>query len=127
MKICSSLLVHYCGLIGDEWNHDDHPTFSCSWCNRDLVRLSDRNNQGELYGSNEYHIAEYVLYRSTVTKLLEDKFGAEPPKHIKKGNVTIFNLDKLRKIQKSYDIDVDIKTTLKNVPKYQGEGQRTEG
>jgi hypothetical protein len=34
-------------IIGDEWNSEDHPTFSCSWCNRDLVRLSDRNNQGE--------------------------------------------------------------------------------
>ena len=80
------------------------------------------NIQGELYSSNEYHIADYVLYRSTVTKLLEDKFGAEPPKHTKKGNVVIFDLDKLRKIQKSYDIDVDIKTTLKNAPKEDGEG-----
>jgi hypothetical protein len=80
------------------------------------------NIQGELYSSNEYHIADYVLYRSTVTKLLEDKFGAEPPKHTKKGNVVVFNLDKLRKIQKSYDIDVDIKTTLKNAPKEDGEG-----
>lgn len=80
------------------------------------------NIQGELYSSNEYHIADYVLYRSTVTKLLEDKFGAEPPKHTKKGNVVVFNLDKLRKIQKSYDIDVDIKTTLKSFPKEDGEG-----
>jgi hypothetical protein len=80
------------------------------------------NIQGELYSSNEYHIADYVLYRSTVTKLLEDKFGAEPPKHTKKGNVVVFNLDKLRKIQKSYDIDVNIRTTLKNAPKEGGEG-----
>lgn len=78
--------------------------------------------QGELYSSNEYHIADYILYRYTVTKLIEDKFGAEPPKHTKKGNVVVFNLDKLRKIQKSYDIDVDIKTTLKNPPKEDGEG-----
>jgi hypothetical protein len=55
--------------------------------------------QGELYSSNEYHIADYILYRSTVTKLLEDKFAAEPPKHTKKGNMVVFNLDKLRKIQ----------------------------
>jgi transcription elongation factor Elf1 len=34
-------------IIGDEWNEEDRPTFLCSWCNRDLVRLSDRNNQGE--------------------------------------------------------------------------------
>jgi hypothetical protein len=80
------------------------------------------NIQGELYSSNEYHIADYVLYRSTVTKLLEDKFGAEPPKHTKRGNVVVFNQDKLRKIEKSYDIDVDIKTTLKNAPKKGGEG-----
>jgi hypothetical protein len=86
------------------------------------------NIQGELYSSNEYHIADYVLYRSTVTKLLEDKFGAEPPKHTKKGNVVVFNLDKLEKIQKSYDIDVDIKTTLKNTLKEDGEcGEGGEG
>jgi hypothetical protein len=34
-------------IIGDEWNGEEHPTYSCSWCNRDLVRLSDRNNQSE--------------------------------------------------------------------------------
>jgi hypothetical protein len=34
-------------IIGDEWSGEDRPIFSCSWCNRDLVRLSDRNNQGE--------------------------------------------------------------------------------
>jgi hypothetical protein len=34
-------------VIGDEWSGEDHPTFSCSWCNRDLVRLSDRNKQSE--------------------------------------------------------------------------------
>jgi hypothetical protein len=78
--------------------------------------------QGELYSSNEYHIADYILYRSTVTKLLEDKFGAEPPKHTKKGNMVVFNLDKLRKIQRSYDTEVNIKTTLKNDLKGSGEG-----
>jgi hypothetical protein len=34
-------------IIGDEWNEEDHPIFSCSWCNRTLIRLSDRNNQSE--------------------------------------------------------------------------------
>jgi hypothetical protein len=35
-------------IIGDQWNGNDAPPeLSCSWCNRDLVRLSDRNNQGE--------------------------------------------------------------------------------
>jgi len=58
---------------------------------------------------NEYHIEGHILYRNTITKILEDKFGAEPPRHTRKGNVVIFNLDKLRKIQKSYEIDIDIK------------------
>jgi hypothetical protein len=34
-------------IIGDEWSSLDRSTFSCSWCNRDLIRLSDSNNQGE--------------------------------------------------------------------------------
>jgi hypothetical protein len=83
------------------------------------------NIDGESYGSDEYHIADHILYRTTVTKLLEDKFGAEPPKHTKRGSVVVFNLDKLRKIQKSYDIDVSIKTTPKNVSN--GEGDSGDG
>jgi hypothetical protein len=79
------------------------------------------NIDGESYGSDEYHIADYILYRTTVTKLLEDKFGAEPPKHTNRGSVVAFNLDKLRKIQKSYDIDVSIKTTPKNAPNGRGD------
>lgn len=68
--------------------------------------------EGESFSSDEYHVADFVLYRTTVTKLLEDKFGAEV-KHGKKGNKVVFNYDKLQKIQKSYDTDVIIKTTLK--------------
>jgi hypothetical protein len=69
------------------------------------------NIEGESpYGStNEYHTEDHILYRNTITKILEDKFGAEPPKHTRRGNVVIFNLDKLRKIQKSYESDIDIK------------------
>ena len=55
-----------------------------------------------------------VLYRTTITKLLEDYFGAEV-KHAKKGNKVDFNYDKLQKIQKSYDTTVNIKTTLEGI------------
>jgi hypothetical protein len=75
------------------------------------------------YGStNEYHIEDHILYRNTITKILEDKFGAEPPKHTRKGNVVIFNLDKLRKLQRSYESDTDIKieTRKKNVLECEG-------
>jgi hypothetical protein len=79
------------------------------------------NISGESYGSDEYHIADYTLYRTTVTKLLEDKFGAEPPRHTKKGSIVVFSLEKLRKIQKSYDIEVCIKTTPKSVLECEGD------
>jgi hypothetical protein len=39
-------------IVGDEWNQEDRPTFLCSWCNRDLVRLSDRNNQESWFCRN---------------------------------------------------------------------------
>jgi hypothetical protein len=82
------------------------------------------NLEGELaYGStSEYHIGDHVLYRNTITKILEDKFGAEPPYHTRKGNVVIFNLDKLKKIQKSYEVDtqIQIEITLKSYPECEG-------
>jgi hypothetical protein len=34
-------------LIGDEHKESDKVELVCSWCNRSLVRLSDRNNQSE--------------------------------------------------------------------------------
>ena len=73
------------------------------------------NLEGELtYGStNEYHIGDHILYRNTITKILEDKFGAEPPHHTRKGNVVVFNLDKLKKIQKSYETDTDIQIEIR--------------
>jgi hypothetical protein len=82
------------------------------------------NLEGELaYGStSEYHMGDHVLYRNTITKILEDKFGAEPPHHTRKGNVVVFNLDKLKKIQKSYeaDTDIQIEITLKTVRQCEG-------
>jgi hypothetical protein len=68
--------------------------------------------EGESYGSDEYHIADHILYKNTITKLLEDKFGAEP-KNTNKRNKVIFNPEKLRRIQRSYNIEIKIKTTLK--------------
>jgi hypothetical protein len=79
--------------------------------------------EGESFTSDEYHIADYVLYRTTVTKLLEDKFGAEV-KHTMKGNKVVFNYVKLQKIQRSYDTDVNIKTTLKHEGYEGNEGSR---
>ena len=80
--------------------------------------------EGESYGSDEYHISDYILYRNTITRMLEDKFGAES-KHTNRGNMTIFNLDKLLKIQRSYDTEIIIKTRPKNV--LESDGECSEG
>jgi hypothetical protein len=83
-----------------------------------------KNLEGELaYGStSEYRIGDHVLYRNTITKILEDKFGAEPPHHTRKGNVVVFNLDKLKKIRRSYetDTDIQIEVALKSNPECEG-------
>jgi hypothetical protein len=34
-------------LVGAEHTGSDRVEYVCSWCNQSLVRLSDRNNQGE--------------------------------------------------------------------------------
>ena len=54
----------------------------------------------------------YTLYRNTITKILEDKFGAEY-KHTKKGGSITFNLDKLQRLYGSYNADIKIKSRLK--------------
>lgn len=68
---------------------------------------------------NAYRIADYTLYKNTITRLLEDKFGAES-KHTNKGNKTVFNIDKLRKLEKSYNTEVLIKT--KPIEEQESEG-----
>jgi len=38
--------------IGDEWTGEDRPSYICSYCNRTLTKLTDRNNQNESYYCN---------------------------------------------------------------------------
>jgi transposase-like protein len=38
--------------IGDEWTGEDRPSFICSYCNRTLTKLTDRNNQNESWYCN---------------------------------------------------------------------------
>ena len=78
------------------------------------------------YESDEYLIADYTLYKNTITKMLEDKFGADS-KHTNKGNKTIFNMDKLRKLEKVYNTEVIIRTRLKEEVKVRNESEGSEG
>jgi hypothetical protein len=89
----------------------------------DVWELIKDGLNGESNGSNEYRISDYTLYRNTITRILEDKFGAEV-KHTNKGNKIIFNLEKLRRIQRSYEIKIRIKTSLKSEGGEGGEGIR---
>jgi hypothetical protein len=71
------------------------------------------NLEGEPFGPDEYRISDYTLYRNTITKILEDKFGAEY-KHNNKGGSLTFKLDKLQRLYGSYNADIKIKSKLKS-------------
>ncbi|HEY6668207.1 MAG TPA: DUF4326 domain-containing protein [Candidatus Nitrosopolaris sp.] len=78
----------------------------------------------------EYHSTDHgTLYRKTITKIICDKFGAEPKREAHTGKrQLVFNLDKLRKIQKFYDTEIKIKTSLRFKPGDNGDnGDNTTG
>ena len=52
-----------------------------------------------------------MIYRNTITNIICDKFGALR-KHTEKGSVLIFNLEKLVKVGKSYDLETKIQLKL---------------
>jgi hypothetical protein len=61
---------------------------------------------------NEYQTQDYdTIYRNTVGKIISDNFGAEP-KHMRDGNAFVFDLEKLAKAGRVYDIEVSIQTNL---------------
>ena len=78
----------------------------------------DRITDGKLIGHyderkpNEYQTADYgTIYRNSITNIICDKFGAQK-RHKEKGNVLIFDVDKLVKIGKSYDMETNIQLKL---------------
>jgi len=61
---------------------------------------------------NEYQTADYgTIYRNSITNIICDKFGAQR-RHMEKGNVLIFDIDKLAKIGRSYDLETNIQLKL---------------
>ncbi|HEY7573406.1 MAG TPA: hypothetical protein VH796_18760 [Nitrososphaeraceae archaeon] len=61
---------------------------------------------------NEYQTSDYgTIYRNSITNIICDKFGAQK-RHKEKGNVLIFDIDKLAKIGRSYDLDTNIQLKL---------------
>jgi hypothetical protein len=61
---------------------------------------------------NEFQSADYgPIYRNTITNIICDKFGAQK-KHKEIGSVLVFDIDKLAKIAKSYDLDTHIQLKL---------------
>jgi hypothetical protein len=61
---------------------------------------------------NEFQSADYgIIYRNTITNIICDKFGAQK-KHKEIGSVLIFDIDKLAKITKSYDLNTHIQLKL---------------
>lgn len=61
---------------------------------------------------NEFQSADYGhIYRNTITNIICDKFGAQK-RHKEIGSVLIFDIDKLAKIAKSYNLDAHIQLKL---------------
>ena len=85
-------------------------TTSDTW---DFIKSDKSELEGESYGSDEYRISDFTLYRNTITKILEDKFGADY-KHTNKGGSLTFRQDKLQRLYDSYNADIRIKSRLKS-------------
>jgi hypothetical protein len=61
---------------------------------------------------NEYQSADYgTIYRNTITNIICDKFGADR-KHTKNGSVLTFDLEKLVKVGKTYNLETNIQTKI---------------
>jgi hypothetical protein len=61
---------------------------------------------------NEFQSADYgMIYRNTITNIICDKFGATR-KHTKNGSLLTFDLEKLVKIGRAYNLETNIQTTL---------------
>jgi hypothetical protein len=73
----------------------------------------DQDKDGTIRQPNTYYSDEFGrLYRSRVTGIIRDKFGAEKD-HKMKGNNLIFDLDRLDKMKRIYENDGKIKTKPK--------------
>jgi hypothetical protein len=83
------------------------------------------NLDGEPYGPDEYRTSDFTLYRNTITKTLEDKFGAEY-KHTNKGGSLTFKLDKLQRLYGSYNADIKIKSKLKSDSSDSSDGSKNK-
>jgi hypothetical protein len=74
--------------------------------------------EGESVGTNEFHSVEYgKLYRNRVIQKVKDKFGPIPERLSHGKRAWKFDIDKLRKIERSYNTEIKIKTTLKTMEK----------
>ncbi len=61
---------------------------------------------GRFDDSGAFHTSDWKLYRNTITKLMCDKFGAIKV-HTNTGSVLTFSSDKLAKIYKSYNTEIN--------------------
>src|SRR5215831_14477091 len=75
--------------------------------------------EGRFDDSGAFHTSDWKLYKNTITKLMCDKFGATKV-HTSKGSMLTFDPDKLAKIDRSYNAEIKIKTTLKSYAENEG-------
>jgi len=75
--------------------------------------------EGQFDDSGAFHTSDWKLYKNTITKLMCDKFGATKV-HRNKGSELTFDPNKLEKIDRSYNTEIKIKTTLKSHTENEG-------
>jgi hypothetical protein len=94
-------------------NHSTTISVSTIWDNI-INTLEGRFNE-----SGAFHTSDWKLYKNTITKLMCDKFGATKV-HTSRGSMLTFDSDKLAKIDRSYNAEIKIKTTLKSCTENEG-------
>jgi hypothetical protein len=108
----SVLLPMILGLIAS--NHSTTILVSTIW-DKIINTLEGRFDE-----SGAFHTSDWKLYKNTITKLMCDKFGATKV-HTSKGSVLTFDPCKLAKINRSYNTEIKIKTTLKPYAENEGD------
>jgi|GEM_PF-2508834 len=93
---------------------------------KEVIQPANRNERLEKLHNDFRSFKKLLLvydtiYRNTVGKIISDNFGAEP-KHMRDGNAFVFDLEKLAKAGRSYDVEVSFQTNLHREGCEGGEG-----
>jgi hypothetical protein len=109
LPIVANLLSSATVTHGNSNSHQKELRSSIIWDN--IIQGSIEGHYDEKK-PNEYQTADYgTIYRNTITNIICDKFGAEK-RHDRNGSILKFDVEKLVKVAKSYDLEINIQTEV---------------